>query len=142
MAAKRLRISRLKIVNKAVSSLSDEEYRQCRLYNLAHFGLMRDQLIHYYHNPDRNARAVMLMTRRGEIVSWALVFPPRYNQRVIYFYTRRQYRRQGLGAYLVSYANRRYPTNRVAPHDRPSAHFFKALNCRPLRSHARVLNYY
>lgn len=116
---------KVRVVKKCVRRLSDDEYSQCRQYNFGTNGKMQEDLDFARGEPGNKSKAIMI--KRGEeILAWALVqFDFEAEGANVYFWTRPEYRRKGLGQRLIEAVYRMDDKPYVFPHDSQSAAFFK-----------------
>lgn len=111
-----------RFVSKPVPRLTDVEYRACYRANRGDAGDMRDRLRYYRDRPVKESVATMVWD--GDVLAaWCLRFfnrDPDESFWEMHVYTKRKYRRRGLGTELVRRARqgKRYPLS-VWPYESP-----------------------
>lgn len=111
-----------------VAECSPELYKKLYSINLRRRGMMRKTLVKLRAARDCFAY-IHYIESENQILAWSLSFPDVFIQRhKSYFYTRRNKRKQGLGAKLFKTVEKCFKKNnlrfKVYPHDHKSAKFF------------------
>jgi GNAT superfamily N-acetyltransferase len=119
----------LRINKSKVCNLKPDTYNKCYNLNFRGEGFMREQLVSSRRFPkDYPAKVYYIMD--GEVLAaWALV---NEKPKMVNFYTRKSYRRKGLGSRLSRQISKDYPIKdyAVTYHDDKSREFFDNTNYR------------
>jgi L-amino acid N-acyltransferase YncA len=123
----------VRIIEKGILELTQQELRQCKSLSLRDNGLMCEDLNdwrQYESRPNRakrKARVIMMKyDDRDSLIGWALILP-KYKSRGYdaMFYVRHRERGNGYGSLLMDKVKQIDPKPYVFPHDSRSGNFFK-----------------
>lgn len=75
-----------------------------------------------------------IMDQENKVAAWAMVYLDYDREPTLQTYTRKIYRRRGLGKQLINYALEHFNSIRVLPHNKPSETFFEQFNHKKIYS--------
>jgi GNAT superfamily N-acetyltransferase len=114
----------MKLLVKHPTKLTPYEYKQCWGLNYGKTGWLRRDLVDSRNDPNKYDKVYMIKDG-PQILSWALVYeidsaPGSLAQ----FWTRKEWRRQGLATKIVKRVKKDFKRVKIIPHDEISESFF------------------
>lgn len=120
----------MRIIKKQINELTPSERSDLRRATISTSDTgMRDLLKHQKQEPHIYKAFVFMLYAGKKLIAWSAIVEPSWSgKRAIWVYTKRKYRRAGLGTTLYKLAKRKVKRFRVEPWNETGYQFFKANN--------------